>query len=177
VQKRSEKEQVVAELHEKLAKAKVAIVAQPNKLDVATVTQLRKQFRAQNIEYRVVKNTLAKRAAQGTEAEVLESILEGPTALIVGYDDPVSPAKVLQAFIEKNKKDQMSVRGAVLDGKLLDAKAVEQLAKLPGLDELRAMLAGMINRPAQMLATVISQPGGSIARVVNAHREAQEKQA
>jgi large subunit ribosomal protein L10 len=176
VQKRSEKEQVVAELHEKLAKAKVAIVAQPNKLDVATVTQLRKQFRAQNVEYRVVKNTLAKRAAQGTAAEVLGSLFEGPTALIVGYEDPVSPAKILQDFIEK-KKDRMSVRGAMLDGRLIDAKAVEELSKLPGLDELRAMLMGMINRPAQMLATVISQPGTSIVRVLNAHREAQEKQA
>ena len=176
MQKRSEKEQVVSELHEKFSKARVAIVAEPKKIDVATVTELRKQFRDQQIEYRVVKNTLAKRAIKGTEAEVLDALFEGPTALVVGYDDPVSPAKVLFEFMEK-KKDRMTVRGAMLDGKLLDAAAVEQLAKLPSLEALRAILAGVINRPAQMLATVISQPGVSVARVVDARREALEKQA
>lgn len=177
MQNRSEKEQVVSELHEKFAKARVAIVAEPKKIDVATITQLRKRFREQKVEYRIVKNTLAKRAVKGTEAEILDALFEGPTALIVGYEDPVSPAKILWDFIEKSKEERMAVRGAMLDGKLLNAAAVEQLAKLPSLDELRGMLAGMINRPAQMLATVISQPGVSIARVLDARREAQEKQA
>jgi large subunit ribosomal protein L10 len=176
VQKRSEKEQVVSELHEKLLRAKVAIVAQPNKLDVATVTELRKKFRDSKVEYKVVKNTLAKRAAKGTAAEVLNDLFHGPTALIVGYEDPISPAKVLFDFVSK-KSERMTVRGAMLDGKLLDAKMVEQLSKMPGLHELRGMLAGMIARPAQMLATVIAQPATSIPRVINAHNEAQGKTA
>lgn len=172
MQKRSEKEQVIAELREKLTKATVAIVAQPKNLDVATVTDLRRQFREKKIEYKIVKNTLAKLAAKGTAAEALDGLLEGPTALILGYEDPVSPAKVLQDFVAK-KADRMAVRGAVVDGKLVDAKAVEALSKMPGLQELRSMLAGMVNRPAQMLASVLSQPGRSLARVVDAHREAE----
>lgn len=175
MQKRSEKEQVIADLHERFGRAKVAIVAKPGAIDVATITDLRKKFRENKIEYKVVKNTLAKRAAKGTPAEALTEILEGPTALILGYEDPVSPAKVLQEFVSA-KAERMSVRGAALDGKFIDAAGVEALSKLPGLNELRGMLAGMINRPAQMLATVISQPGVSIARVVNAHREAQAAQ-
>ncbi len=176
MQKRSEKEQVISELHEKFSRAKVAIVAKPGAIDVATITELRKKFRASNVEYKVVKNTLAKRAAQGTQAELLKDLLNGPTALVLGFEDPVSPAKVLQGFVEQ-KAERMSVRGAVIDGKLIDAKGVEALSKMPGLVELRGMLAGMINRPAQMLATVLSQPGVSLARVIGAHQEAEAKKA
>lgn len=176
MQKRSEKEQVISELHDKFAKAKVAIVAEPKKLDVATVTELRKKFRAQKVEYKIVKNTLAKRAAKGTGAEVLSEMLEGPTALILGYEDPVAPAKVLQEFVSA-KADRMAVRGAYVDGKRIDAKGVEALSKLPGLPELRAMLMGMLNRPAQMLVSVLNQPGASLARVIDARREAEAKKA
>jgi large subunit ribosomal protein L10 len=176
VQKRSEKEQVVSTLHEKLAKAKVAIVAQPKNIDVATVTDLRKKFRAQKVEYKVVKNTLAKLAAKGTEAEILTDLFDGPTALILGYEDPISPAKVLHSFIAQ-KADRMAVRGAVVDGKKIDAKGVEVLSKLPGLQELRSMILGTITRPAQMLACVLSQPAVSLARVIDAHREAEAKKA
>lgn len=174
MQKRSEKEQVISELHDKFAKAKVAIIAEPKRIDVATVTELRKKFRAQKVEYKVVKNTLAIRAAKGTGAEVLGDLFAGPTALIMGYEDPVSPAKVLQEFLEK-KKDLMRVRGAVVDGRKLDAKGVEALSKLPGLLELRAMLMGMINRPAQQLASILNQPASGLVRVLEARREAEAK--
>lgn len=176
VQKRSEKEQVISELHDKFAKAKVAIVAEPKNIDVATVTDLRKKFRAQKTEYKVVKNTLAKRAAKGTEAEVLVDLFEGPCALILGYEDPISPAKVLQEFVSA-KADRMVVRGAMLDGKKLSAKQVEELSKLPGLPELRAMLLGMMMRPAQQLVSIFTQPAAGLARVLNAKREADEKKA
>jgi large subunit ribosomal protein L10 len=148
VQKRSEKEQVI--------------------------THLRKKFRAQKVEYKVVKNTLAKRAAKGTGAEALDDLFAGPTAVIMGFEDPISPAKVLQEFLDK-KKDLMQVRGAVVDGKRIDAKGVEALSKLPGLNELRAMLLGMIQRPAQQLATILAQPASSLARVLDARREAAAK--
>lgn len=173
MQNRSEKEQAIAELHDKFERAKVAIVAQPNKMDVETVTELRKVFRQQKIDYRVVKNTLARRAAKGTSAEILDNLFKGPTVLIVGYDDPVAPAKVLFDFIAK-KSESMSVRAAALDGKLLDSAAIETLSKLPNLDGLRAMLLGVISRPAQMLATVVAQPATSIARVLEAHSKPAE---
>ena len=174
--KKSEKEQAITQLHEKLTRAKVAIVAKPKDINVATITDLRKKFRAQKVEYKVVKNTLAKRAAKGTEAEVLSDLFEGPCALIMGYEDPVSPAKLLQEFIEKSK-GKMDVRGGVLEGKKLDAKAVEALSKMPGPQELKAMLLGMINRPATLLVSILNQPGSSLVRVLEANREAQAKKA
>lgn len=174
MQNRSEKEQVIEGLHAKLEKAKVAIVAHPNKMDVATVTELRKAFRDHGADYRVVKNTLARRAVQGTSAEGLSDLFKGQTALIVGYEDPVSPAKVLFDFVEK-KADMMSVEAAALDGKLLSYEEIEKLSKLPTLEVLRATLLGMINRPAQMLATVISQPSTSLVRVVKAKYEPAEE--
>jgi large subunit ribosomal protein L10 len=176
VLKKSEKEQAITELHDKLTRAKVAIIATPKDINVATITDLRKKFRAQKVEYKVVKNTLAKLAVKGTAAEVLSDLFEGPCALIMGYEDPISPAKLLQDFIEKSK-GKMDVRGAVLEGKKLGAKDVEALSKMPGVPELRAMLAGMIIRPAQLLASILNQPSISLARVLNARREAEAKKA
>lgn len=174
--KKSEKEQAITELHDKLTRATVAIVATPKDINVATITDLRKKFRAQKVEYKVVKNTLAKRAAKGTAAEVLTDLFEGPCALIMGYEDPISPAKMLQEFIEKSK-GKMDVRGGVLEGKKLGAKDVETLAKMPGVPELRAMLLGVINRPAQLLASILNQPSSGLVRVLEAHREAEAKKA
>jgi large subunit ribosomal protein L10 len=168
VLKRSEKEQVITELHDKMAKAKVAIVTAPKNIDVATVTELRKKFRAQKVEYKVIKNTLAKLAAKGTASEVISDLMVGPTALVLGYEDVVMPAKVLQEFVEKTKAEKLSIKGAVLDGKKLDAKAVEALSKLPGLPELRSMLLGLCMRPAQQLVSVMTQPAAGLARVLEA---------
>ena len=174
--KKSEKEQAITQLHDKLSRAKVAIVATPKDINVATITDLRRKFRAQKVEYRVVKNTLAKRAAKGTAAEALADLFEGPCALIMGYEDVVTPAKVLHEFIEKSK-GKMDVRGAVLEGKKLAAQDVEALSKMPGVPELRSMLLGVINRPAQLLASVLNQPSSSLARVLDARREAESKKA
>ena len=176
MQKRSEKEQAVTELHEKFLKATVAIVAEPKDIDVETITALRKKFRGGKIEYKVVKNTLAKRALKGTKAEGLTDLFNGPSAIIFGYEDPISPAKFVQDFI-REKKDKLVVRGAVVDGAKVDAAGVEALSKMPGLQELRAIMLGMFMRPAQQLACVISQPSTSIARVIDAKREADSKKA
>jgi len=176
VLKKSEKEQAITELHDKLTRAKVAIVATPKDINVATITELRKKFRAQKVEYKVVKNTLAKRAVKGTAAEVLSDLFDGPCALIMGYEDPISPAKLLQDFIEKSK-GKMDVRGGVLEGKRLEAKEVVALSKMPGVPELRAMLLGTINRPAQLLASILNQTQSGLVRVIEAHREAEAKMA
>ena len=174
--KKSEKEQAITELKDKLTRAKVAIVATPKDINVATITDLRKKFRAQKVEYKVVKNTLAKIAVKGTAAEVLTDLFDGPCALIMGYEDPISPAKMLQEFIEKSK-GKMDIRGGVLDGKKLAAKDVQALSKMPGVPELRSMLLGTIIRPAQLLASILNQTQTGLVRVVDAHREAEAKKA
>jgi large subunit ribosomal protein L10 len=170
---RTDKEQVIGELHEKMAKAKAAIVAEPRGLDVATVTELRKKLRDSKVEYRVVKNTLAARAAKGTSLETLTEKFVGPTAIVMSYDDVVVPAKLLVDFMKD--RENFAIRAAVIEGKVIDAKGVQALAKMPGLQELRAQIAAMIAQPATKLARMIGTPGQQLARVLGARREQLEK--
>ena len=172
---RTEKEEVIGELHAKMAKARAAIVAEPRGLDVETVTALRKKLRDNKVEYRVVKNTLAARAAKGTPVEVVADKFVGPTALVMSYDDVVAPAKLLAEFMKD--RENFTIRGAVVEGKLVDAKGVAALARLPGLNELRASIAAVLNQPATMLARIIGTPAQQLARVLGARKEQLEKQA
>jgi large subunit ribosomal protein L10 len=172
---RTEKEEVIGELHAKMAKARAAIVAEPKGLDVETITALRKKLRDNKVEYRVVKNTLARRAAKGTSVEVVSDKFVGPTALVMSYDDVVAPAKLLAEFMKD--RENFAIRGAVVEGKLVDAKGVAALAKLPGLNELRAQILGMITQPATKIARIVGTPGQQLARVLGARREQLEKQS
>jgi large subunit ribosomal protein L10 len=170
---RTEKEQVIGELHEKMAKAKAAIVAEPKGLDVATVTDFRKKLRDQKVEYRVVKNTLAARAAKGTSLEPLAEKFVGPTAIVMSYDDVVVPAKLVVDFMKG--RETFVIRTAVIEGKVIDAKGVQALAKMPGLQELRGQLAAMIAQPATKLVRMLGTPGQQLARVLGARREKLEE--
>ena len=172
---RTEKEAVIGELHAKMAKARAAIVAEPRGLDVETVTALRKKLRDAKVEYRVVKNTLAARAAKGTPVEVVADKFVGPTALIMSYEDVVAPAKLLTEFMKD--RENFAIRGAVVEGALVDAKGVAALAKLPGLNELRAQILGMLAQPATKLARIIGTPAQQLARVLGARKEQLEKQS
>jgi large subunit ribosomal protein L10 len=172
---RTEKEEVIGELHGKMAKARAAIVAEPKGLDVETVTALRKKLRDNKVEYRVVKNTLAARAAKGTPVEVVSDKFVGPTAIVMSYDDVVAPAKLLAEFMKD--RENFTIRAAVVEGKLVDAKGVAALAKLPGLNELRAQILGMISQPATKIARIVGTPAQQLARVLSARKEQLEKQA
>ncbi|MGC3998431.1 MAG: 50S ribosomal protein L10 [Anaeromyxobacter sp.] len=172
---RTEKEQVIGELHEKMAKAKVAILAEPKGLTVAVVTDLRKKLRDAKVDYRIVKNTLAARAAKGTSVEALAEKFVGPTALVMSYEDVVTPAKLLAEFAKD--RENFVIRTAVVEGKVIDAKGVQALAKMPGLQELRGTIAAMINQPATRLARIIGTPGTQVAQVLGQRHGQLEKQA
>jgi len=171
---RTEKEQVVSRLHEKMARARAAILAEPRGLDVATVTELRRKCREAKVEYRVVKNTLAVRAAKGTPVESLAKEFRGPTALVMSYDDVVVPAKLLAEFAKD--RESFSIRIGVIEGKVVDAKGLQALARLPGIQELRGKLAGLVAQPAARLVRLIATPGQQLARAIGARREQLEKQ-
>jgi large subunit ribosomal protein L10 len=171
---RTEKEEVVGKLHEKMARAKAAILAEPRGLDVATVTELRRKCREAKVEYRIVKNTLAIRAAKGTSVEQLAKQFVGPTALVMSYDDVVAPAKLLAEFTRD--RGSLAIRTAVVEGVVIDAKGVQALARMPGLPELRARIAGMLNQPAIRLARMIGTPGQKLAQVLAARKDQLAKQ-
>jgi large subunit ribosomal protein L10 len=172
---RTEKEQVIGELHDKMAKVSAAFVAEPKGLTVAVVTDLRKKLRDAKVDYRVVKNTLAARAAKGTPVEPLAEKFVGPTAIVMTEGDVVVAAKLIMEFAKD--RENFKIRTAVVEGQLVDAKGVQALAKLPGLQELRAQILGMLNAPASKLARVIGTPGQQLARVLGARREQLEKPA
>ncbi len=171
---RTEKEEVIGQLHEKMAKAKAAILAEPRGLDVATVTELRKKCREAQVDYKIVKNTLAQRAAKGTPVEPLVEKFVGPTALVMSYSDVVAPAKLLADFAKD--RENFTIRTAVVEGQVIDAKGVMALAKMPGLQELRGRIASVIAQPATRLARMLATPGQQLAQVLNARRGQLEKQ-
>jgi large subunit ribosomal protein L10 len=167
---KSEKEEMIKELHEKFSRTTTAIVAEFSKVDVETVTKLRKKFREGGVEYKVIKNTLARRAAQGTSVSVIADDFTGPVALCISYGDVVAPAKILTDFA-KDLEDKIKIRTAVVEGRKIDANGVKALAKMPGLPELRAQLLGMLNQPAGKLVRTIAAPGSQLARVLQAHAD------
>ncbi|RKH07339.1 50S ribosomal protein L10 [Corallococcus sp. CA053C] len=166
---KSEKEVMIKELHEKFARTKSAVVAEFSKVDVETVTKLRRKFREGKVEYKVIKNTLARRAAEGTSVSVISDDFTGPVALCISYDDVVAPAKILMEFIKD--METIKVRSAVVDGRKVDVNGVKALAKLPGLNELRGQLLGMLNQPAGKLVRTIAAPGSQLARVIQANAD------
>ncbi len=171
---KSEKEEMIKDLSEKFARVKTAVVAEFSKVDVETVTKLRAKLREGKVEYKVLKNTLAKRAAKGTSVEAIAEDFVGPIALAISYDDVVAPAKILSDFIKD--METIKVKSAVVEGKRIDANGVKALAKMPGLPELRAQILGMLNQPAGKLVRTIAAPGSQLARVMQAHADKSQGQ-
>ena len=167
---RNEKQEMVGALHAKMAKAEFAVAVAYKNIDAEATVKLRKTFRENKVDYKVVKNTLARLAAKGTSLEKFVEHLEGPSAIIMGYDDVVAPAKLLRDIL-KEQAGKMTVKAGVIQGNLVDAKGLSALADMPGLQELRGMIVGMIASPATKLVRLLNTPGGQLARVLKAKSE------
>ena len=162
---RLQKEACVSSMREELEQANLVIVARQVGLTVSEVSDLRSQVRENNAHIKVMKNTLARLAVSETSKEGLKDFLSGPTALAYGTD-PVGVSKVLAKFAKANNK--LEIVGAILDGSIIDKSAVQALADLPSMDELRAKLIGLISTPATNIARILKEPGTRVARVLNA---------
>ncbi|MHB8845465.1 MAG: 50S ribosomal protein L10 [Nitrospirota bacterium] len=163
---KEEKKAAIDELHEKFARAKAAVITGYSGINVEQISELRSKLRNAKVEYRVVKNTLARRAAEGTSLEPLKDHFVGPVGIALGYDDVVAPAKVLFEFNKTQAKLLLKV--GVLDGKLLNQADIKALASLPSLNALRGKIVGLLQAPASKIARVLAAPGGQIARVIKA---------
>ena len=163
------KENQVEKIKAKLQNAKVAVVTDYRGLSVEQITKLRRELQKAGGDYMVTKNTLAKLAVKGTEFEVLAEALKGPVALAFGYQDQVSPAKIMSEFIKKAKKGE--IIAAALDGKLFSADETKALANLPSREELYAKMLGCINSPASGIANSTNAVITSLVRAVDAVRE------
>ena len=167
---RNEKQELIGELKAKMEKSVIAVAVGYKAIGAEATVKLRKTFREAKVDYKVVKNTLARLAAKGTPLEKFTEQLDGPNAIILGYDDVVAPAKVLRDVL-KEQGEKMTVKAGVVQGNLVDAKGLAALADMPGLPELRGMLVGMIAAPATKLVRLLNTPGGQLARVLKAKSE------
>jgi large subunit ribosomal protein L10 len=165
---RSQKQALVATLHQDLSDTVCVVVTHQTGLSVAEATQLRRQMRGAGAGYRVTNNRLAKRALEGTAFEMLAPLFTGPTAIAFSRD-PVAAAKAAVEFANRN--DKLTIVGGGLSGQRLDAAAVKALATLPSLDELRSKIIGLLNAPATKIAGLLQAPAGQLARVLAAHSE------
>jgi large subunit ribosomal protein L10 len=170
---RTTKEQQVAELKDKLGKSAAIVLADYRGLDVPTVTSLRDDFRKQQCEYKVYKNTLVKLAIAGTPLEGMGPYLEGPTAVIFSWDSPSAAAKVAKTFAKGHEK--FKIKGGYLEG-VLDQKGVERAAEMPGKDELRASLLATFMAPATELVRTINAGAQNFVYLLDAQKRALESQ-
>jgi large subunit ribosomal protein L10 len=151
---RAEKEQELQELTSAFQAATTAILVDYRGMNVPAVTELRRQLRAANARYRVVKNTLAVRASKGTAFEVLDKHFEGTTAVAYTENDAVALAKTLTTFLKT--APTVSIKAAVVQGQAIKPAEVAELAALPGKAELQAKLLFLLQAPMQQLVTVLS---------------------
>ena len=168
----AEKVEEVAELSKRMTASQAMYLADFTGVDVATVTELRRNLRAASVEYQVVKNRLAKRAAAEAGLQSLEPFLVGPTALAFGVEDPIEPAKILQKFIDGGGK--LAIKAAMVDGEVITAEQVKALASLPSRDELIAKVLSAVQGPLYGLVGVLN---GLLRNLVGVLAAVQEKQS
>ena len=159
---RVQKEEMVASLHETFEAATSVVVTQFSGLTAAEATDLRREMHMAGAKFRVTKNSLARRAIEGTPYEGLSKLFTGPVAIAFS-DDPVAAAKASVNFAKKS--DHLIILGGGLGDKWLEEEEVKSLASLPSLDELRATFVALIQRPAVNVVSVLSAPTGQLARV------------
>jgi large subunit ribosomal protein L10 len=172
---RSKKEQIVAELREKLGRATAAILTDYKGLTVAEITGLRDLLVAEKGEYQVVKNTLMRLASENTDIAVLNPLLKGTCAVAISYGDPAVPAKILKKYAKTNEK--LQIKAGSLGNRLLNPDQISALAELPPKEELLAKMLGTLNAVPTGLVTVLSGVPRAFVGVLDAIRRQREEQA
>lgn len=167
--KKESKQQVVAELHDKLDRAKAVFLADFRGLNVGKVTELRNELRNAEVEYKVVKNTLLELAVKDTDKLALVQHFAGPTAVALSYTDPVAAAKILSRY-EKDQQIPFKLKGGVLTGKAISVADIQALADLPSREVLLARMLGSMNAPATNFVGTLAAVPGSFVRALDAIR-------
>jgi len=162
-----DKQAVVAELSEELGKAQSVVIAEYRGMGVGAMTELRRKARAEGVYLKVLKNTLARRAVDGTPFKALADQLVGPLAYGISTD-PVKAAKVLDEFSKANDK---LIRGGALPDQLLSAKEVQGLARLPSRDELLSTLMGTMQAPVARFVQTLNEIPARFVRTAAAVRD------
>jgi large subunit ribosomal protein L10 len=168
------KKEVVAQISARLVKAQSVVLAEFRGLPVEQITVLRAQARASGVYLRVLKNTLARRAVQGTPFEKLADQMFGPLAYGIS-DDPVAAAKVLHLYAKGN--DKLVIKGGAMPNYVMSAKEVGALASLPSREQLLATLLGTMQAPIAKFVQTLNEVPGRFVRTLAAVRDQKQKQA
>lgn len=151
------KQEAVDVVTAKLRESATTVVADYRGLNVAQVTELRKQLREAGIGFQVLKNTLLRRATAAAELTELDEVLTGPTAIAFSGEDAVAPAKILNDFAKKN--DALKLKGAVVEGRVVGVEEVKALAELPSREGLLSMLLSVLQAPVRNFALAVKAVG------------------
>ena len=167
-----EKQQIAEDLRDRLSRSAIIVLTDYKGLDVAAMNDLRRKLRAEEIEYQVVKNTLLIRAAEDNDFALIKDHFKGPSAIALGYEDPVAPAKVLSEFAKENKN--LEIKAGVMNGQVLDANAIKELAKLPSREVLLGQLLSALNAIPTSFVRTIAEVPRSFVSVLAALRDQKE---
>jgi large subunit ribosomal protein L10 len=168
----AEKIAVVEEFTEKFKKAKSVYLTDYTGMDVATVNELRTKFREADVEYKVLKNRLAKRSLNEAGIDVLDDYLKGVTSFVIGYDDPVAPAKIIKNFNVKTERLKLKV--VYLEGKLFEAEMASKLADLPTRDELLSQFVGVLQAPMTKFAGTLQASMQKLVGTLNSLKDSKQ---
>ena len=147
------KSALVEEIAAKLKGAQSAVVVEYRGLSVAEVTELRRSLRAEDVEFKIYKNTLVRRATESTGYEELNAQLTGPNAIAFGHSDAVAPARVLAKFAKDH--EALVIKAGMVEGKVLDVEEIKEISKLPNREGMYSMLLGMLQAPVSKFARVV----------------------
>jgi large subunit ribosomal protein L10 len=175
VDKKAEKAATVADLTARLKASSTAVLADYRGMTVGQMRDLRTKLRGGGIDMVVVKNTLARRAAKAAGYEPLSAELVGPIAMLFAVEDVSAPARILNDYIKANRK--MVIKAGLLEGQLIKADAVTELADLPSREVLLSRLLGAMQAPLGNLASVLQAPITKFARTLEAVRSQKESQS
>jgi len=167
--RKEQKAEQVEVLTEKLRKAKVALLTDYRGLTVTQLQDLRGRLRTGDVEYRVVKNTLARRAAEAAGVPGLQSELEGPVAIAFGYDDLSLPSKLINEFVRTTRL-KLDVKGGLVEGRVFSPDQVKQLADLPSRETLIAQLMGTLQSPVGQLVGIMQTPVQQLIGALDAYK-------
>ncbi len=159
----------VDELTEKLGRAKGVYLTDYIGLNVQDITDLRKEFYANDVEYMVAKNTLLKLAAINTDLSGLDSFLNGSTAVAFSYEDPTAPARVIKKFTKDNTLPK--VKGIIIDGNIIDGSEFDRIANLPTKDESLAKFVMLLQSPLMKLVWALKSPMSDMTNMLNNLKE------
>ncbi|RVU53974.1 50S ribosomal protein L10 [Anaerosphaera multitolerans] len=169
------KTQLVEEIKEKIQSAQSIVLVNYRGLDVAEVTELRSQYREANVDYKVYKNTMMRRAFEELGYDDISEFLKGPSAVAFSMEDAVAAAKITSKFAEEH--EELEIKSGIVDGKIITKEEIQDLAKLPAREVLIAQVLGGLNAPLQGFVNVLNGNIRGLAVVLQAIADKKAEEA